>query len=246
MDRMKHLTGDEAAQAPRRGHGQRQGQGQGQDHGQGQNQGRGHVQGQDQPDQPHGHGAGPQADSRGRQGQSHPEGDHHGDHYAHDQDEHLPEGPSKSQVKREHHALQDLAQRLVSLPRRELERLELSEPTWVAIEETARIKDIRALGRHYKRIAKLLAKEDMAAVEALLHGRERQKQAEAARLHRLERWRERLITEGDQALGDLLADHPNLDRHQLRTLLRTARKDREQAKTDGDRRLFRFLREALD
>ena len=86
----------------------------------------------------------------------------------------------------------------------------------------------------------------MAAVEALLHGQERQKQAEAARLHRLERWRERLISEGDEALGDLLAERPDLDRHQLRTLIRAARKDREQGKTDGDRRLFRFLREALD
>ncbi len=222
MDRMKHPTGDEAAQGMR------------------------HGQGQGQSDRPRVPGAGPHAGSRGRHGQSHPEGDHQGDHYAHVQEEYFPEGPSKSQVKREHHALQDLAQRLVSLPRRELERLELSEPTWVAIEETARIKDIRALGRHYKRIAKLLAKEDMAAVEALLHGQERQKQAEAARLHRLERWRERLISEGDEALGDLLAERPDLDRHQLRTLIRAARKDREQGKTDGDRRLFRFLREALD
>lgn len=219
MDRMKHSTGDEAAQAPR--------------------------QGQGRPDQPRGRDAGAHADSRGRHGQSHPEGDHHGDHYAHAQEEHFPEGPSKSQVKREHHALQDLAQRLVSLPRGELERLDLSEATWAAIDETVRIKDIRALGRHYKRIANLLAKEDMAAVEALLHGEDRRKQAEAARLHRLERWRERLIAEGDQALGDLLNEHPDLDRHQLRTLIRAARKDREGGKTDGDRRLFRLLRDAL-
>ncbi len=221
MDRMKHPTGEAAAQAP--------------PHGQGR------------ADQPRGQATGAHADSRrGRHGQGHSEGDHHGDHYAHAQEEHFPEGPSKSQVKREHQVLQDLAQRLVSLPRSELERLDLSEATWAAIDETARIKDIRALGRHYKRIANLLAKEDMAAVEALLHGQERQKQAEAARLHRLERWRERLITEGDPALGDLLNGYPDLDRHQLRTLIRAARKDREQGRTDGDRRLFRFLREAMD
>ena len=221
MDRMKHPTGDAAAQAP--GHG------------------RGRA------DQPRGQATGARADSRrGHHGQGHSESDHHGDHYAHAQEEHFSEGPSKSQVKREHHVLQDLAQRLVSLPRGELERLDLSEATWVAIDETARIKDVRALGRHYKRIANLLAKEDMAAVEALLHGQERQKQADAARLHRLERWRERLITEGDPALGKLLDEHPDLDRHQLRTLIRAARKDREHGKTEGDRRLFRFLREALD
>ncbi|MBP8290772.1 MAG: DUF615 domain-containing protein, partial [Chromatiaceae bacterium] len=72
----------------------------------------------------------------------------------------LYDGPSKSQVKRDHHAFQDLAKRLLSLPRSELERLELSAATWAAIEETARIKDIRVLGRHYKRIANLLARDD--------------------------------------------------------------------------------------
>lgn len=156
-----------------------------------------------------------------------------------------PEGPSKSQVKREHHAVQELAERLVALPRGHLERLSLSEDTWKAIEETSRIKDVRALGRHYKRIAKLLAREDMDAVAALLHGQEHLKQEEAARLHRLERWRERLINEGDQALEDLLEEQPELDRQQLRTLIRAARKDRDQAKADGGRRLFRWLRDML-
>ncbi len=163
---------------------------------------------------------------------------------AHD-DEPRYDGPSKSQVKRDHHVLQDLAKRLLSLPRHELERLELSAATWAAIEETARIKDIRVLGRHYKRIANLLARDDMAAVTDLLQGQEHHRQEEANRLHLLEGWRERLIVVGDEALGKLLEEFPQVDRHQLRTLIRAARKDREQGKPEGDRRLFRFLREAL-
>ena len=155
------------------------------------------------------------------------------------------DGPSKSQVKREHHVLQDLAKRLLSLPRHELERLELSAATWAAIDETARIKDIRVLGRHYKRIANLLARDDMATVTDLLQVQEHQRQEEANRLHLLEGWRERLIATGDEALGALLDEYPQVDRHQLRTLIRAARKDREQGKPEGDRRLFRFLREAL-
>ncbi|MFZ1539610.1 MAG: ribosome biogenesis factor YjgA [Chromatiaceae bacterium] len=155
------------------------------------------------------------------------------------------DGPSKSQVKRDHHALQNLAKRLLSLPRSELERLELSAATWIAIDETARIKDVRVLGRHYKRIANLLARDDMAAVTDLLHGQEYHRQEEANRLHLLEGWRERLIAEGDEALGALLDAYPQVDRHQLRTLIRSARKDRQQGKPGGDRRLFRFLREAL-
>jgi len=158
----------------------------------------------------------------------------------------LPEGPSKSQIKRELHALQELAERMVSLPRFELERLALSEATWAAIAETARIKDHRALRRHYKRIAKLLVKEDMEAVDALLDEKDRLKNEAAARHHRVERWRERLIEEGDAALNELLRECPDADRQQLRTLIRAAQRDRERAKPDAPRKLFRFLREELD
>lgn len=177
---------------------------------------------------------------------AHHQGDHPGDHYPQPSPERYPEGPSKSQVKREHQALQDLAQNLVKLPRQELERLDLSEAMWAAIEETGRIKDVRALGRHYKRIANLLEGEDKEAVEALAHGQERLKQEASARLHRLERWRERLIAEGDEALEELVEEVPALDRHALRTLVRAARGDRLQGKSEGDRRLFRFLRACLE
>ncbi len=167
-------------------------------------------------------------------------------HEREDSSEESPyDGPSKSQVKRDHHALQNLAKRLLSLPRSELERLELSAATWIAIDETARIKDVRVLGRHYKRIANLLARDDMAAVSDLLHGQEHHRKEETNRLHLLEGWRERLIAEGDEALGALLDAYPHVDRHQLRTLIRSARKDRQQGKSGSDRRLFRFLREAL-
>jgi len=157
-----------------------------------------------------------------------------------------PEGPSKSQLKREMHALQGLAERLVGLPRAELERLSLSPATWAAIDETARIKDLRALRRHYKRIAKLLSREDTDAVNALLYEKENLARQEAARHHRFERWRERLIDEGDEALGEFLDAYPAADRQQLRSLVRAAQRDRERGRPDSARKLFRFLREVLD
>jgi ribosome-associated protein len=157
-----------------------------------------------------------------------------------------PEAPSKSQVKRERHALQGLAQRLVALPRPELERLALSEATWAAIDETSRIKDLRALRRHYKRIAKLLVGEDVRAVASLMDERDGLKQAAAARHHRLERWRDRLIAEGDAALGELLAECPGADRQRLRALIRAAQRGKQQGRADAARRLYRWLRDELD
>ena len=157
-----------------------------------------------------------------------------------------PEGPSRSQIKRDHEALQQLAERMAAMPRADLERLNLSEPTWAALNETARIKDRRALGRHWKRIANLLEREDMAAVRMLVDQKKQTELEAAARHHRVERWRERLIDEGDAALTDLLGLCPAVDRQQLRQLMRAAQRDREMGKADGPRKLFRFLREILE
>jgi ribosome-associated protein len=157
-----------------------------------------------------------------------------------------PEGPSRSQVKREHRALQDLAERLLALPRAELERLRLSEATWVAIDETARIRDPRALRRHYKRIANLLEREDPEPIAALTAAREALARQTSARHHETERWRERLIEEGDAALGELLARYPTSDRQHLRALVRAARRDRDQGRPEGPRRLFRAIRDLVE
>jgi ribosome-associated protein len=161
------------------------------------------------------------------------------------EDDGLPDGPSKSQVKRELLALQDLAQRLTAMSRTELEPLGLSEATRAAIGETARIKDQRARRRHFKRIAKLLNREDMDAAHALVDEKGSMAREAAARHHRVERWRERLIEEGDDALAELLDLCPGTDRQQLRQLMRAARKEREQGQPDAPRKLFRFLREIM-
>jgi ribosome-associated protein len=154
--------------------------------------------------------------------------------------------PSRSQVKRKHLALQTLAEQLLALPRQLLEQLSLSEATWVAIDETARIKDQRALRRHYKRIANCLARENTEPLQALLEQRDAQARAASARQHEIERWRERLIDEGDEALAELIEAHAQVDRQQLRSLMRAARRDRERNRPDAPRRLFRYLREVLN
>jgi ribosome-associated protein len=157
-----------------------------------------------------------------------------------------PAGPSKSQIKRELLALQGLAERMIKLPRAELERLELSDGIRAAIDETSRIKDQRARRRHFKRIAKLLAREDAGAIRALVDAKDERGRAAAARHHRVERWRERLIAEGGGALTEFLELCPEADRQRLRQALRVARSDQEKGRPDGPRRLFRLLREILD
>ncbi len=81
-------------------------------------------------------------------------------------EEELP--PSRSQRKRDSHAIQEAARRLLALSAAELAPLELSPATLAAVAETARIKDRRAMPRHVKRVANLLEREDLGAIEALL------------------------------------------------------------------------------
>ncbi|WP_052348179.1 ribosome biogenesis factor YjgA [Imhoffiella purpurea] len=158
----------------------------------------------------------------------------------------IPLGPSKSQIKREKLAMQVLAERLAGMPRAELERLNLSEATWAALDETPRIKDLRARSRHWKRIANLLAREDMDAVHALMDGAEQREREANARHHALERWRERMIAEGDGAVNAFVEECPTVDRQQLRSLVRAAQRDTERGKPDAPRKLFRFLRETME
>jgi ribosome-associated protein len=162
------------------------------------------------------------------------------------EDEDEERGPSKSQLKRDKQALYALAERVAGMPRSELERLNLSEATWVALEETSKIKDLRARGRHWKRIANLLEREDMAAVHALVDQADTREREEAGRLHALERWRERLIADEEGALSEFIDANPGVDRQQLRTLVRAAQRDRERGRPDAPRKLFRFLREAQE
>lgn len=159
------------------------------------------------------------------------------------QEDDLPSGPSKSQIKREWQALQELAGRLLDLSPPGLAALPLSAATRAAVGEGASLRDRRARRRHVKYLAKLLDREEGETIARQLDGAAGQTQAAVVFHHRLERWRDRLIAEGDAAAGELFAAFPHLDRPRLRLLVRAARA--AQARPEASRRLFRFLREAL-
>lgn len=160
-------------------------------------------------------------------------------------DEPFDQGPSKSAIKREHLALQALAEQLAALPPADWDALGFGEATRVALDETHRIKDRRALRRHYKRIANCLARENTEPLTDLLAARETHAREAAARHHQAERWRERLIA-GDDAVTELFDAFPDADRQALRQLVRAARRDSERGRPDAPRRLFRVLRDLIE
>lgn len=158
------------------------------------------------------------------------------------------EPPSKSARKREHEALQDLAREALEAPPARLARLALDEGLAQAIRDGRRIPASSARARHIRYLGKLLAADPAGAAllgAALTEDRAAHRE-EVARLHRVEQWRDRLLSAGDTALAELVSQYPAVDAGAVRDLLRQARKDQDTARhTATVRRLFRLLRTAV-
>jgi ribosome-associated protein len=161
-----------------------------------------------------------------------------------------PEPASKSQLKRDAEAAQALGKALVELPAARFaaitSKLELPENLREAIEACRAIQARGGRKRQLQYIGKLMRGIDVAPIRRTLEGLMRKDHAEAASLHWIERWRERLLAEGDVALAELLKEYPTAERQALRQLAIKARKERDQGRTPiAARTLFRMLRELL-
>src|SRR5213076_3205904 len=117
------------------------------------------------------------------------------------------------------------------------------------IIETRRITSHVAHKRQLAFLAKQMRREDDETLDAIRdaldeHGDTARR--ETALLHRVETVRERLLADGDVALGELLAEHPHADRQHLRQLVRNALDERHRNKPPhAFRELFRELRDLL-
>ncbi len=156
------------------------------------------------------------------------------------------ERPSKSQLKREMHALQALGETLIAMNAAERAKFPLSDDMLRAIEETSRIRSHEGRRRHMQYVGKLIRKEDLVAIQGVFDAIEQEKEQRDHAFHRLEKWRDRLVDEGDSAVDLFMAEHPDGDRQALRQLVRNARKEREQGKPPtSSRKLFKHLRDTL-
>ncbi|HSG87708.1 MAG TPA: ribosome biogenesis factor YjgA [Pseudomonadales bacterium] len=150
-------------------------------------------------------------------------------------EEDLP--PSKSQIKREMHALRDLGQRITELSKGQRAALPLSEAMRRALVEFDRIRSREARRRHLSFIGKVMRTEDIDAITETLDRSDASSAVATRELHALEAWRDRLLAD-DEAMAAFITAYPNSDRPRLRALVRNARREAER---DGDRRHFREL-----
>lgn len=154
----------------------------------------------------------------------------------------LPEGPSKSQQKRDMQALQDLGAELVELPEHQLATLDLPEKLKDAIELARRITSHGASKRQRQYIGKLMRRLDPEPIRAALAQFKSADKLSKARFQENERWRDRLIAEGDAALAEFLVRRPEADRQHLRRLVREAAQEAVAGKPPRSaRELFRYI-----
>lgn len=151
------------------------------------------------------------------------------------------EPKSKTQRKHDHRALLTLAQTLVGLPDSQLERVPLDEAAREGVVD-ARGMARRARQRQLRYLARLLGERDPAPIRDAVAACQRTTHQATARFHRVERWRERLLAEGDPALEALLDAFPHADRQHLRRLVRAVHAERATRKPPRSyRALFRCL-----
>lgn len=139
-------------------------------------------------------------------------------------------GPTRTQQRRDALAVLTLANQLVELPQSKLARLELPEDVQREIANTRRITAHIARKRQLQFLAKVMRRHDTSVFDgvraALGENRDRQRQ-ETAAMHRLEATRDRLLVDPDNAMGDLIAQYPSVDRQHLRSLVRQAKIEKD-------------------
>jgi len=162
----------------------------------------------------------------------------------------LYDRPSKSQRKRDMLALQELGEALVASSRERLAKVELPDTLRDAIREAQRITDHEGRRRQMQYIGKLMRNVDPEPIAAALAAWRGESGAATARLHALERWRDRLLAD-DSALDSLCAQYTaalNPDTLQrLRQHVRLARKEQAAARPPKHyRELFQVLKDVFE
>ncbi|SFM11450.1 ribosome biogenesis factor YjgA [Halopseudomonas yangmingensis] len=156
---------------------------------------------------------------------------------------------SKSQVKRELHALQDLGKRLTELKPSQLERLPLTDKLRLALAEAHRHTARGALKRHMSYVGKLMREQDIDAIQAYVDLLDSSSQAHARHFHQMERWRDRLLSGNADELEAFLDAYPGAaaDRQTLRQLIRQAEREAAESKPPAAaRKLFKLIRVHVD
>jgi len=154
--------------------------------------------------------------------------------------------PSKTRLKAEADAAQEIGRQLVALPKERLKKLQLEEALLDAIAEAKRITANGAIRRQMQYIGRLMRDTDLAPIVEQLQKWDGKHQEENARFHQMERWRMRML-EDVKAIELFIVEFPHTPVQQMRTLIRNAQKEHATGKPPkSSRELFKIIRETME
>lgn len=157
-----------------------------------------------------------------------------------------PEPPTKGKLKRQARSVQDLAEQLIVVPEPLLAGLDLPENLRDAVLLARKITSHAALVRQKQYVGKLMRRIDVEPIRAALESRDEARRLQALRFHRVERWRDRILGEGEPALQQLFGECPALDSQDFRRLVVEAHREHGAGGSPrASRELFRALAAAL-
>lgn len=153
---------------------------------------------------------------------------------------------SKSQKKRDCHALQKISDQLLTLKADELALLDLPAELEDALKEAHHLHSNSALKRQRQYLGKIMRSCDSEAIEQQLNHVIHRNDTNTARFKKIEKWRDRLIENDKDVLGEIIQQHPDIDRHHVHNLVRQAKKEAQaNAPPAASRKLFKYLREIV-
>lgn len=154
---------------------------------------------------------------------------------------------SKSAVKREMLALQQMGEKIVALSDAQFKKIPLDEKLFDAISLARTITKNGGLKRQLQYVGKLMRHADAESIAAALHEIENGYQEDNRKFHLKERWRDNLLDGTDGKLSEFFEQNPGTDLQYLRQLLRNYKK----AKTDDKKKqisrlVFKLIAEQID
>jgi ribosome-associated protein len=155
--------------------------------------------------------------------------------------------PSRNELKKQMQDLQELGEAVASLPVDRLDKLKIDERLRDAIDELRRTRSFEGKRRQLQYIGKLMKHEDPEPLREAVASFRVGSATDTLALHQAEYWRDQLLA-GDEALAEWVKAYPATDIQQLRSLVRSARKERlEPGERHGRayRDLFRMVKEQM-
>jgi len=155
--------------------------------------------------------------------------------------------PSRNELKKQMQDLQELGEAVSSLPPDRLDALNIAERLRDAIDELRRTRSFEGKRRQVQYIGKLMKLEDPEPLREAVASYRVGSAKDTLAMHQAEYWRDQLLAD-DEALAKWVKEYPATDVQQLRSLVRSARKEKlEPGERHGRsyRDLFRMVKDHM-